>query len=135
MLARVSASGPISAILPCFFSGSKDLSFFSSTKVSAAMRLASARFSAVKMSRLRLFVSQYLYGSAKSPSLYLASSTLRHALLMASSLTVPSFTDCSSVPMNPMEHMSMSVPALRAAAEQSFSEPPTPWLSISPIEP
>ena len=54
---------------------------------------------------------------------------------MASSLTEPSFSDCSNVVRNPIEHMSMSVPALSAIADARLRSPPTPWGIISPIEP
>jgi len=130
MLARVLASGPIKAMLPLRCKGSRLSWFFSSTNVSVAIWRAMERCSGVNTSFSARFTSQYLYGLANSPSLYLASRMRRQALSMSASVTLPSFRDFSSVPINPSATMSMSVPAVKARADTSCRSP-IPWSIIS----
>ena len=99
------------------------------------MSRAMLRLSDVNMSLLWRFTSQYLYGSANSPSLYLASNTRLQASSMVASLTLPSSTLFMRVAIKPCEHISMSVPALMACADASFRSRAVPWFNISPIEP
>ena len=91
MLARVLASGPIKAILPLRCKGSRLSWFFSSTNVSVAIWRAMERCSGVNTSFSARFTSQYLYGLANNPSLYLASRMRRQALSMSASVTLPFF--------------------------------------------
>ena len=97
---RLSANGPITAMLPFGLKGSKGSgatpgrpgtgSFFKSTKLSAAILRAASRCAFVKMSRAGRFGSQYLYGLSNNPNLYLASRIRLQAVFNVSIETLPS---------------------------------------------
>ena len=129
---RVSANGPITAIVPVAFRGRVWLSFFKSTKLSEAMRRAASRCERVNMSRAGRFGSQYLYGSSNNPSLYLASKIRRQAVFRVIIETFPSWIDFFSVLTKPSLTISMSTPALMARAETVWRSP-IPWSIISEI--
>ena len=122
MLALSSASSPTTAIL-AFLSRGSIPSFFSRTKLSAAIFLASALCSGVKILSSGFSVSQNLYGSSNSPSRYFASRILLHALSMSSSRMRPSFRALPRVPTYPPVTISMSRPAFSALADTSSRLP------------
>ena len=116
---------------PSRFNGNRWLSFFSNTNVSAAILRAAIRFFSSDIFSPYVSCHNILYGFWNNPNLYFASSTRRQAVSISAIDTLPDFTDPSRVFRKPSEHISISVPAFNAWAEEEAMSP-TPCTTISP---